>query len=123
MLPMPLVHPAFNTRLTFYMPPAALIRGPNDTLFSPLGQHILDYEPPHGFFIQAFATFDVSADPYDHMLHVEYIKGQHLYRILIPSAHILRSFCVRIGAFDHSRVFVLVQVFRVPCTLFIGVLI
>ena len=52
---------------------------------------------------------------------VEYIKGQHLYRILIPSAHILFSFCIRIGAFDHFRVFVLVQVFRVPCTLFIGV--
>ena len=48
------------------------------------------------------------------------MKGQHLYRILIPSAHILLSFCVRIGAFDRSRVFVLVQVFQVPCTLFIG---
>ena len=42
---------------------------------------------------------------------VEYIKGQHLYRILVPSAHILLSFCIRIGAFDRSRVFVLVQVF------------
>ena len=52
---------------------------------------------------------------------VEYIKGQHLYRILIPSPHILLSFCVRIGAFDRSRVFMLVQVFRVPHTLFIGV--
>ena len=52
---------------------------------------------------------------------VEYIKGQHLYRILTPLAHILLSFCVRIGVFDRSRVFVLVQVFRVPCTLFIGV--
>ena len=55
------------------------------------------------------------------MLTVEYIKGQHLYRILIPLAHILLSFCVRIGAFDRSHVFVLVQVFRVPCTLFVGV--
>ena len=52
---------------------------------------------------------------------VEYIKGQHLYRILIPSAHILLSFYVRIGAFDRSRVFMLVRVFRVPHTLFIGV--
>ena len=55
------------------------------------------------------------------MHSVEYIKGQHLYWILIPSAHILLSFCVRIGAFDRSRVFVLVQVFRVQCTLFVGV--
>ena len=52
---------------------------------------------------------------------VEYIKGQHLYRILIPLAHVLLSFCVRIGSFDRFCVFVLVQVFRVPCTLFVGV--
>ena len=38
-------------------------------LFSPLRQHILDYEPPRGFAIPAFATFDGSIDPYDHMLH------------------------------------------------------
>ena len=52
---------------------------------------------------------------------VEYTKGQHLYRILVPSAYILLSFCIRIGAFDFSHVFVLVQVFRVPCIIIIGV--
>ena len=53
---------------------------------------------------------------------VEYIKGQHLYRTLELSAHFLLSFCVRIGAFDRSHVFMLVQVFfLVSCTLFIGV--
>ena len=51
----------------------------------------------------------------------EYIKGQQLYRILLTSAHILLSFFIRIGAFDHFRVFVLMQIFRVLCTLFIGV--
>ena len=35
----------------------------------PLEQHILDYEPLCGFVILAFATFDGSVDPYDHMLH------------------------------------------------------
>ena len=55
------------------------------------------------------------------LVAVEYIKGQHLYRILIPPAHVFLSFCVRISAFDRSRVFVLVQVFRVMCTLFVGV--
>ena len=54
------------------------------------------------------------------LVTVEYIKEQHLYRILVPSTHILLSFCIRIGAFDRSRVFVLVQVFRVPCTLLLG---
>ena len=38
-------------------------------------------------------------------ISVEYTKGQHLYHILVPSAHILPSFCIRIGAFDRSRVF------------------
>ena len=69
MLPMPLVHHAFDTRPTFYMPLAALIRGPDDMLSSPLEQHILDYEPPRGFGIPTFTTFDGSTDPYDHMFH------------------------------------------------------
>ena len=38
-------------------------------LFSSLGQHILDYEPPRGFTFPAFTTFDGSADFYEHMLH------------------------------------------------------
>ena len=38
-------------------------------LYLPLGQHILDYEPPRGFVILDFTMFDGSANPYDHMLH------------------------------------------------------
>ena len=38
-------------------------------LSSPLGQHILSYEPPRGFFIPSFAMYGGSSDPYDHMLH------------------------------------------------------
>ena len=38
-------------------------------LSSPLGQHILEYEPPRGYVILAFTMFDGSVDPYDHMLH------------------------------------------------------
>ena len=66
---MPFVHPAFGTGPTFYMPLAVPIRGPDDMLYTPLGQHILDYEPPREFFIPAFAMFDCSTDPYDHVLH------------------------------------------------------
>ena len=63
---MPLVHSAFGTGPTFYMPPTALIRRPDDMLSSPLGQHI---EPPRRFVIPKFSTFDGFADCYDHMLH------------------------------------------------------
>ena len=38
-------------------------------LSSSLGQHILNYEPPCGFVISVFTSFDGSTDPYDHMLH------------------------------------------------------
>ena len=66
---MPFVHLAFGARPTFYMPHAALICRPDDMLSLALGQHILDYDSPRGFVILDFATFDGSADPYDHMLH------------------------------------------------------
>ena len=54
------------------VPHAALyppVQGPYDMLSSPLGQHILDYEPPHGFVIPPFTMYYGSSDPYDHMLH------------------------------------------------------
>ena len=38
-------------------------------LSSPLGQHILNYEPPRDFVILLFAMYDDSFDSYDHMLH------------------------------------------------------
>ena len=58
MPPIPFVHSAFGTGPTFYMLPVALIRRPDDMLSPPLGQHILDYESPHGFVILAFAMFN-----------------------------------------------------------------
>ena len=39
---------------------------------------------------------------------VEYTKERQLYRSLVPSAHILLTFCIRIGAFDRSCIFGLV---------------
>ena len=43
--------------------------GPEDMLSSPLGQHILNYEPPRGFVIPSFAMYDDSSNSYDHILH------------------------------------------------------
>ena len=45
------------------------VRGPEDMLSSPLGQHILSYEPLRGFVIPSFAMYDGTSDLYDHMLH------------------------------------------------------
>ena len=49
------------------VPPA--IRGPQDMLSTPLGQPILDYDPPRGFSIPPFTMYAGSFDLYDHMLH------------------------------------------------------
>ena len=67
--PMPPMHLTFGATPTFYIQLTTLIRRPDDMLSSPLGQHILDYDPTRGFFILDFTTFDDSIDPYDHMLH------------------------------------------------------
>ena len=51
------------------MPIPTTVRGSEDMLSSPLGQHFVSYEPPHGFAIPPFAMYDGSSDPYDHMKH------------------------------------------------------
>ena len=51
------------------MHPFILLSRDPMTCCPPLGQHILDYEPPRGFFIPPFAMYDGSPDLYDHMLH------------------------------------------------------
>ena len=65
----PPAHLAFGAMLTFYIPLTTLIQRAGDMLSSPMGQHMLDYEPLRGFVIPTFTTFDGLADPYDHMLH------------------------------------------------------
>ena len=82
---------AFGTGPTFYMPPTTLIRTPDDMLSSPIRQHILDYDPPRGFVILAFATFNGSADPYNHMLHYNQSKilnagNDHLLCKVFPTS-------------------------------------
>ena len=62
-------YPTFGAAPVPYMPVPTAVRGPEDMLSSPLGQHILSYEPPCGFAIPSFAMYDGSSDPYDHMLH------------------------------------------------------
>ena len=38
-------------------------------LSTPLGQHILEYNPPRSFSIPPFSMYDGSSDLYDHMFH------------------------------------------------------
>ena len=67
--PIPTMYPPFGAAPAPQVIFASAVRGPQDMLSTPLGQHILDYDPPRGFSIPPFAMYDVSSDPYDHMLH------------------------------------------------------
>ena len=74
--PVPSIYPPFEAAPAPQMVFAPVVRGPQDMLSTPLGQHILDYDPPpppppppRGFSIPPFAMYDGSSDPYDHMLH------------------------------------------------------
>ena len=48
---LPFGYPTFGAAPVPYMPASTVIRGHEDMLLSPLGQHILSYEPPRGFSI------------------------------------------------------------------------
>ena len=67
--PRPSIYKPYGVAPAPQMIAPSAVRGPRDMLSTPLGQHILDYDPPHGFSIPPFAMYDGSSDPYDHMLH------------------------------------------------------
>ena len=63
---MPSLYPTY--RVAPMISPS-VVRRSQDMLSTPLGHHILDYDPPRGFSIPPFAMYDGSSEPYDHMLH------------------------------------------------------
>ena len=67
--PLLFMHPTFGVAPAPHMLTSTIVREPEDMLSSPLGQHILSYEPPRGFVIPCFTMYDGSSDLYDHMLH------------------------------------------------------
>ena len=67
--PLPFMYPTFGLHPPCTCLHPTTVRGPKDMLSSPLGQHILSYEPLRGFVISSFTMYDGSSDPYDHMLH------------------------------------------------------
>ena len=63
------MYPTFGVAPTLYMTASTTLRGLEDMLSSPSGQHILSYEPPRGFVIPSLAMYDGSSNMYDQMLH------------------------------------------------------
>ena len=66
--PLSFMYPTFGDAPAPCLVSFTAVRGPEDMLSSPLGQHILSYEPPRGFIIPPFSMYDGSSDPYNHML-------------------------------------------------------
>ena len=67
--PVPSMYPPFEAASSPQIIFSSAVWGPHDMLSTPLGQHILDYNPPRGFSIPPFAMYNSSSDPYDHILH------------------------------------------------------
>ena len=67
--PVPSMYPPFGVAPAPQMIFSSAVWGPQNMLSTPLGQHILDYDPPCGFSIPPFAMYNGSSDSYDHMLH------------------------------------------------------
>ena len=59
----PFGYPTFGAVPVPYMTARTTIRGVEDMLSSPLGQHILSYESPRGFAIPPFVMYDGSSNP------------------------------------------------------------
>ncbi|RVW17495.1 hypothetical protein CK203_085521 [Vitis vinifera] len=41
----------------------------DDMLSTPFCSHIIHYEPPRGFLVPKFSTYDGTNDPFDHIMH------------------------------------------------------
>ncbi|KAL6343216.1 hypothetical protein AAG906_021014 [Vitis piasezkii] len=47
---------------------SALSETIDDMLSTPFSPHIINYEPPRGFMIPKFSTYDGTNDPFDHII-------------------------------------------------------
>ncbi|KAL6319935.1 hypothetical protein AAG906_037011 [Vitis piasezkii] len=53
-----------------HLPPIGSIsKRLDDMLSTPFCSHIIHYEPPRGFLVPKFSTYDGSNDPFDHIMH------------------------------------------------------
>ncbi|KAJ9678002.1 hypothetical protein PVL29_022782 [Vitis rotundifolia] len=50
-------------------PTGSISKRLDDMLPTPFCSHIIHYEPPRGFLVPKFSTYDGSSDPFDHIMH------------------------------------------------------
>ncbi|RVW22485.1 hypothetical protein CK203_107224 [Vitis vinifera] len=49
--------------------PGSISRRLDDMFSTPFNSRIIKYEPPRGFIVPKFSTYDGSSDPFDHIMH------------------------------------------------------
>ena len=54
---------------SYTAPPGSISRRLDDMLSMPFSPRIIKYEPPRGFFVPKFSTYDGTSDPFDHIRH------------------------------------------------------
>ncbi|KAL6316256.1 hypothetical protein AAG906_017803 [Vitis piasezkii] len=50
-------------------PSGSISKRLDDMLSMPFCSHIIHYDPPRGFLMPKFSTYDGSSDPFDHIMH------------------------------------------------------
>ncbi|XP_034706262.1 uncharacterized protein LOC117929923 [Vitis riparia] len=50
-------------------PTGSISKRLDDMLSTPFCSHIIHYDPPRGFLVPKFSTYDGSSDPFDHIMH------------------------------------------------------
>ena len=50
-------------------PSGSISKRLDDMLSTPFCSHIIHYDPPRGFLVPKFSTYDGSSDPFDHIMH------------------------------------------------------
>ncbi|KAL6331034.1 hypothetical protein AAG906_009462 [Vitis piasezkii] len=65
----PIVTPRCGTNLPNEPPIGSISKRLDDMLSTPFCSHIIHYEPPRGFLVPKFSTYDGTNDPFDHIMH------------------------------------------------------
>ncbi|KAL6334842.1 hypothetical protein AAG906_022831 [Vitis piasezkii] len=80
-------------------PSGSISKRLDDMLSTPFCSHIIHYEPPRGFLVPKFSTYDGSNNPFDHIMHYRQLMTLDIGNdaLLCKDNESLREFVKRFG--------------------------
>ncbi|RVX15343.1 hypothetical protein CK203_009008 [Vitis vinifera] len=72
-------------------PTGSISKRLDDMLSTPFCSHITHYEPPRGFLIPKFSTYDGTNDPFDHIMHYRQLMTLDIGNDALPMQNIPRQ--------------------------------